>query len=372
MAGSKENASTNSEATYIAAVVVIVGAAVLIWVFWKEPIVLTAYAMDRAQLWLYERFVALGDRGQEYVDYLNSFFDGRSVATRVTNTEFAQVSDTVGKVMRLPIAILIVACAAVVYFFMKGRGFTNKLSLINFINYQAEHWGTLVPSARFNPDKLEKATMPAKTPVEWLHDLDLKARVTSAGVLPEEARVVAEKALIKQLGNGWAPLPRLKTYVRVLFAMFVLHGNKTKGSLQIREAVARLYADTADAKKRDAALEELVKGVLADDKATKPYLELAERHAYVATALIAVLRDVRKRQGVLASAEFVWLKKIDRDLWYAMNDTGRNAYHIESAGIFAHYFYENVSKRAQAEPKVDNAILGIEDYITHHGIDEQD
>lgn len=372
MAGSNENSSTNSEATAIALFVVIVGGAVLLWFFWRQPIILASYFVDRIQIMIYAQIMGLGERGTEYLDYLSSFFDGRQVADRVSWEEFSRVSEVVGTVVRLPMAIGIAAMAVLVYAKMKGRGFSKQLTLLNFIDYQAEHWGTLVPSARFQPDKQEKNTMPAKTPSEWMHDLGLKVRVNHAGILPEESRQAVEKAFAKQLGAGWAPVPRLKLHVRVLLAMFTSHGNKAKGALQLREGIARLYADVHDAKKRDAALEEIIKPFLADEKGMADYVKIAERHAYVCTALIAILREVRKRQGVLASAEFVWLKKIDRDLWYGMNDTGRNAYHIESGGIFSHYFYENVSKRSHVEPKVESAVLGLEEYITHHGIDELD
>ena len=368
--GSKENASTNSEATVFALIVVVVGGIVLMWFFWKEPIVLASYYIDRLQVVLYDRIFGLGEVGQRYLDYLDSFFVGRQLAGRVTPEEFAQVEERIGTVMRLPITIMIALMGALIYFFMKGRGFTNRMNLVPFINYQAEHWGTLTPSARFQPDRKEKQTLPAKRPVDWMHDLGIKARLTPAGVLPDASRAACEKAFIKQLGRGWAPLPRLKTHERVLFAMFALHGIKAKNALEFRETVARLYADSTDAKKRDAALEELVKPALADESRIKPYIEMAEKHAYVSTALISILRDVRKARGVLASAEMVWLKKIDRNLWYAINDTGRNAFHIESAGVFSHYFYENVSKRAHQEPKVDSAIQGLEDYLTHHGIEE--
>lgn len=372
MAGSNEHSSASSEWNYLIFALVIGGAGWVAWMLASEYIVLGVYFINRLQIMAWGQVMGLGERGVAYLDYLNSFFDGRSLADKVTWGEMTSTINVIGTVTRMPIAIASFIVVIVVYLRMKGDGFKEKLSLIKFANYQAEHWGTLTPSARFNPDLLEKSTMPSKTPSDWMHDLGLKVRLTSAGTLSEKARDVCEKAFVKQLGNGWAPIGKLPLHVRVLFAILVTHGTKHKGAFQLRQDVARVYADTHDPKKRDAALEELIKEHMANEKACQPFLEIAEKHAYVPTALIAILKEVRKRYGVLASAEFVWLKRIDRDLWYAMNDTGRNAFHVESAGIFSHYFYENVSKRAQSEPRVDNALLGLEDYISHHGIEEEE
>jgi len=360
-----------SEMAFVAFIIVVAGALFFAWYYMKEHIVLASYFYDRVQILIWERVYGLGERGHAYLDYLNSFFDGRRLAKDEQFSQFVHISTVLGEVTRIPLTLAVFAMAVLVYFKMKGEGFKGSLSLVGFANYQAEHWGTLAPSARFNPDVDDEATAPSKTPSEWMHSLGLKVHLEN-GLLSEKSRKICEKAFITQLGLGWGPLARMPLHVRVLFAMFVAHGSKMKNSYNLRQDIARTYADIHDPKKRDAALELLIKDILANEKACKPFLEVAEKHAYIPTAMLALLRDVRKRQGVLPSAEFTWLKKIDRNLWYPLNNVGRRAFHIEAAGAFSHYFYENVSRRPQSEPRIDNAILGLEDYINHHGIDEPD
>lgn len=373
MAKGNETSNNNTEATFFALAVVSVGIVLLMWYFMRGPIVMFAYGLDWLQVKAYELVMrGLGERGQQYLDAIESVFDNSRKAESVQWSEFVLVSEAVGRVVAIPVTIAIAAMALIVRTRMKGDGFKNKYKLTDYIAYQSLHWGTLVPSARYNPDGGDKRTAPSKNPSDWMHDLGLKVVLGPGDKLPEAARLKAEKEFERQLGNGWGPLNGLKVYARVLFIMFAAHGAKLKGSYKLREDIARTYADIKDPAKRDKHLEELIAPFMEQEAKLKPFLDIANRHAYVVTALIAVLKQVRKKQGVLASAEFVWLKAIDRDLWYGMNNTGRRAFMVESAGSICHYQYEVVLRRPIPEPKVEEAILGLEGYISHHGIDERD
>ncbi len=46
------------------------------------------------------------------------------------------------------------------------------------------------------------------------------------------------------------------------------------------------------------------------------------------------------RDGVQASADFLWLKPIDRRLWYMLNTVGRQTPFAEVAGPYAHWLAE--------------------------------
>ena len=53
--------------------------------------------------------------------------------------------------------------------------------------------------------------------------------------------------------------------------------------------------------------------------------------------LIASLLEMARIDGVLASAEFLWLKPVDRRMWYMLNCVGRQTAVAEIAGLFAHW-----------------------------------
>lgn len=75
--------------------------------------------------------------------------------------------------------------------------------------------------------------------------------------------------------------------------------------------------------------------------------------------------------GKLPSAHFRWLKGLDRQLWYALNTTGRKGPFIESAAVFTQALWEDFAAdngyRLDA-PQLDDAIDGIEAYLVKIGL----
>ena len=84
-----------------------------------------------------------------------------------------------------------------------------------------------------------------------------------------------------------------------------------------------------------------------------------ESHAYVGT-LMASLLEIARIEGVLATAEFLWLKLVDRRLCYMLNSVGRQATIVEVAGLFAHWRSEKRLER----PLVKEAVTALEKDIT--------
>ena len=72
------------------------------------------------------------------------------------------------------------------------------------------------------------------------------------------------------------------------------------------------------------------------------------------TALLA-LYEAARTKGVLPTAEFIWLRPVNRQLWYLLNNLGRRTAWPETAGLWAHYMTETAIAR------VDPSSRGIED-----------
>jgi hypothetical protein len=371
MAGKgNDSAPVNSEATWIVGTLVIGATLFLIWYGQRQLIVYPMFALKWVQVMVYDLTVGLPEAGQRYLDFIQSYFDGRRQASRIYWEEFVDVNQTVGNVMALPMAGLIMCVALVVFTRMKGDNFKRQMGLVPLIHYQSKHWRTLTTSARFDPDKASDNMRPSLRPLEFLHSLKLKGRLTDKGSLPEDAHTTLERAFAKQLGSPWKPVPKLALHERCLVAMFACHNSKkTPVALKLRQDIDVAYNMPAG-KKRDAHLESLIAEILADEKAMAPILAKAEKHAFVSTALISVLKMVREEKGVLASADFLWLKEVDRTLWYVLNNVGRRAFHVECAGVWSHYFHENIMARPILEPKVSGAVDGLEKYLDEQGIDE--
>ena len=78
-------------------------------------------------------------------------------------------------------------------------------------------------------------------------------------------------------------------------------------------------------------------------------------HAHRETFMLGLLAAARKR-GVLGSAEFLWLKDVDRGLWYALTSLGRRKHYVEGLAAMDHYRHEVAAGRALPKPRVDGAV----------------
>ena len=90
--------------------------------------------------------------------------------------------------------------------------------------------------------------------------------------------------------------------------------------------------------------------------------EVLDKH-YHEKVIFSVFLDEARKTGVLASCEFIWLKKENRDLWYIMSQTGRTACFCESAGAWAHLLTEKKVGRKIPTPMVHKAIDAADKYL---------
>ena len=74
------------------------------------------------------------------------------------------------------------------------------------------------------------------------------------------------------------------------------------------------------------------------------------------SSLLHAARD----DGVVPSAEFLWLKVKDRRLWYMLNSVGRQTPFAEVGGPFAHWRAEQEMGRSCRAPMIDEAIKALE------------
>lgn len=74
--------------------------------------------------------------------------------------------------------------------------------------------------------------------------------------------------------------------------------------------------------------------------------------------------EAARTDGVLATAEFIWLKAVDRRLWYMLNSVGRKTAFPEVAGPFAHWKIEKRLRRPLKVPMVDTAVDAMEEAIS--------
>ena len=74
---------------------------------------------------------------------------------------------------------------------------------------------------------------------------------------------------------------------------------------------------------------------------------------------MATMLEIARSDGVLASSEFLWLKPVDRQLWFMLNSVGRQTAVGEIAGGIAHWLAEKKVGRALRTPMIKEAVNSL-------------
>lgn len=288
----------------------------------------------------------------------------------LSGASISTIGGEAAKFYRWPIIILFVSVG---YYslFMSPRGkFRAQLNLESFIRTQRIMWPVIAPIVDFNPikysaripgDEVPDVIPPmaeAFSPEEWLSWHRIK--VTNG--IPE--RESTRRAFLLQLGPRWNGFDGLPVYMQGLLAAFALKGvQKREQSDQFLGKMAPYWSLKGGFKLPSEIVSEIRK-ILDDPKIGGKALDIGKDYAYRTTAMMGILRWARMQGGVLAPAQFLWLRVVDRPLWYALNNLGRRAFLTEGAGAIAHFMAEESAKKALVIPRIDTAIVTLNKYVS--------
>ncbi|HRJ12404.1 MAG TPA: hypothetical protein PKW15_04070, partial [Alphaproteobacteria bacterium] len=176
-------------------------------------------------------------------------------------------------------------------------------------------------------------------------------------------REAATRVFTRQLGMRWQGFEKLPIHYQALAAVFA-----TKGARK-RDEADRLLSEIAvswspkTGLNLSPALKGRIKSILRDPKVGGEAAKIMSGHAYVIPGMFRLLLWARERGGVLAAATFLWLRAIDRTLWYPLNNAGRRTFHAEAAGAVAHYYAEKFLRRPLIIPKVQGAVESLVEHM---------
>jgi len=380
--GQQNEGGGNIEMVWLIALVLALLGGWALWTYAKAWIVYPAFAVDWAIIWLVEHTKGIGENGQKIKDYIEAFFDGRRDAgnpNHINWQTFAYVRDIVGTQVTYVITGIIVALAAIIRLRMKGDGYKTSYTLAggkrgpSFAKFQSEVWRVATYSANFDPDGRDAEIGPPLTPPEWLRKNSVRFEDNE---LDHEA---CRAAFTEQLGKPWHGFDRASLHGKVVLLVCALHYLKLeqvyKGfnedkeksvSLHEREELSIAWAGGKDGTE---AMKSFVSRHEKNARVRKVIETIGSKHAYENTVIYAMLDRARAKGGVLKEHDMLYIKNIDRNMWYGMNNCGRKRFHTEGAGIMSHYFAERIVNRALIEPYLDPAIDGVENYLFEEGID---
>ena len=284
-------------------------------------------------------------------------------------TSMGAISNLTGNYIKWLLLALAGGTAYYAYYKSPRNKFKTRYNLESFIKVQAKTWPVISPIINFNPAK-HSARFPgspvpdklplfaeALSPEEWLSF----HRIPVTNGIPD--REATRRAFMRQLGPRWTNVEDLPLYMQGLFVAFALKG------VQRREESDDMLGKLALCWTHDKGfhmpgpLEGEIKKLMRDPGVGGKATEITNQYAYRTTALLGILRWARFMGGVLAPAQFLWLRGVDRDLWYPLNNLGRRSFHTEGAGAMAHFMAEQAAQKALVMPRLDTAIVTLNQFL---------
>lgn len=288
------------------------------------------------------------------------------VPDKVTFNDILLIGGSVGSYLRIPILIIFLVLAVLVYFGNSTRVFKRAYNMKELAKLEQPNWPQITPVIGLNLIKEDIHKGPwamAMTPMQFCKRYRLLAEVRSIrpqGMTRREKEKIevvllkgeANKLFTLQLGPLWKDIDHLPLHIKALFAVFAARINAdSKGAEALLMQIAASSKGKLDFSGTNALLKKHAN--------TKLVQKVIQSHAYVFTVMAAMLEAARE-DGVQASADFLWLKPFDRKLWYTLNAVGRQTPFVEVAGIFAHWLSEKEAGRKLVVPIVEEATKALE------------
>lgn len=292
-----------------------------------------------------------------------------SAKANVSNLTFDQVvllGGSVGNILRYPFGLVMIILAFVVYFGNTTRVYKRTYNMKDLAKLERDNWPQINPTLPLDLIKTDIDVGPwamALTPMQFckrhrlLQEVRPERREGMQRTDWDKIEVVlrrgeANQIFVMQLGQLFAGPERLPPYARALFAAFAARLNSDKDGVKI---ITQLAHSSSSGSLNMSGVDALLK----KHYSTKLVQARIKQHAYVLTVMAAMLEGSRE-DGVQATADFLWLKPIDRRLWYTLNTVGRQTPFVEVAGVFAHWVAEKEAGHRLVVPMVEEATKGLE------------
>ncbi len=358
--GQQPNQSDNSMAiVWVLAAVFIFGA--IIWMSFKKQIIGVYFHIKLAEISLVSLFTSsLDDVRTTIVTTLNTD------SSKTSFQDIVNVGTAVGNYLRYPFVLILVAMAAFIYFSSTTRIYKRTYSMRDLVQAEKNNWPQIAPVAHLDLVKTDINKGPwamALNPMDFCKKHNLLEefkRPAQEGMSRKEwnkievrlKRGAANKLFAIQLGPMWPGINRVPPHIKALFGAFAARLNGDgKGAADLFANINKSSAVKLDFTGADELLKKHYD--------TKLVQKIVPAHAYLLT-LMAEMLVAARTDGVQAPADFLWLKPVDRRLWYMLNTVGRQTPFCEVAGPFAHWTAEKEMGRPLLVPMVEEATNALE------------
>lgn len=335
--------------------------AFLIWKFAHQYIVAFVFYLNVLQAKLVSLFVT--NPHLESNVYLMQTIDPGTVEW----DQFVALTRSVGDYIRYPVVVILVILSLFLYksdIKLKFRRFHNMKTLRS---QEQRNWLAIIPIIKedlANTDLSKGPWAMGLTPMEFarkyhllrkedaLLDSPVPGQEMTAGVRKGDAK----RVFTLQLGPYWDGFERCPPQAYALAAAFMARMNRDRDSASL---VMETLNKSCTMGKPDFSV---AKSVLRKYHGTENVQEVLAKHAYLLTVMASLI-EASREDGVVPTAEFLWLRPLDRRLWYMLNSIGRQTPFAEVGGPFAHWRAEKEMGRRSLVPMIDEAIKALESAV---------
>lgn len=342
---------------------------VLIWHFYAEQLKVAYFKVKYWELTAIDFFVD-DEVVQAWKKAVGDAFEQDTI-TNATMHEASNTANLTGEYLRYPISIILGFLAWYLYRGHATMRFNKTYDMSLLARQEKDNWPQIAPVVELDlikEDILKGPWAMTSNPMQFAkkHQLleltqiaDKKAAWRSEGII--EAKVIREKAtqaFAAQMGPLWTGVNALPPHTKAIYAALLMRAeHKTD---EAREFLGRLSISASKGTMDYSEVDEIIK----KHENCKAVKKCQASHGYVLTVM-ATLLEIARLDGVLASADFLWLKPVDRRLWYMLNSVGRQVAPSEVAGPFAHWLAEKHMGRALSVPMVEEATNALEKAIAN-------
>ncbi len=295
-----------------------------------------------------------------------------------------QLSAIVGKYLRIPVTMLLALFCYLTYGRNVKMRYRKHYTMETLAKQEASVWPQINPvlNAKIESSDIDQGIWAmAQSPLEFckhykLLSINVEIPTSALSKGPVFKMILnkqrSNRLFASQLGRLWQGPQALPMHRRAIFAAILARSCRdTKAAQSLLEQINR----SCEHGKLDKLNFSGVDAIWKKHINKREIQDLIKMHAYETTVFMALFLFARQ-DGVFATADFLWMKPLDRKFWYFLNNVGRQTAFCEAAGVHAHYLAESALRRPLGVPMVDEATKGLDlalqDIIYVPSIEEKD
>lgn len=332
----------------------------LVWTLFHSAIMWAFIQLKLFEIQLISPFTHELDSVQAYLQALQP--------ADVTWRQAHLIAAKIGPYIGIPAALILLSLAYIIFRGSSAKRYNTSYGMMDLVELEKDLWPQIKPALGLHLEKQDLEKGP------WAMSLTPMNFAKRKGLIIEEEAPLVEGELRRgkkiiaklnkgkasalfslQLGPVWEGVEKLPPYQQVLFGAFAARAN---GDRQACDDLLKHIANTFDNKKNTADFSG-GRALCAKYINTKCVQKVVKNHAYALTVMASML-SLARCDGVFATADFLWLKPMDRRCWFLLNAVGRHTPVAEAAGPFSHWIAEKELGRRVILPMVDNATIALE------------